>query len=73
MIHTCHAKDCSRKVPPKMLMCRRHWFMVDKPLRDKVWETYEAGQEVLKNPTYAYLLAATAAVECVRRKEALIY
>ncbi len=69
MSHTCHAIDCSRKVPPKMLMCRRHWFMVDKPLRDKVWETYIVGQEVTKDPTSEYLKAAQAAIACVRRKE----
>ncbi len=71
--HKCHATDCSRSVSPKMLMCRKHWYMVDKPLRDKVWEEYQPGQEINKNPTYAYLLAAEAAIECVRRKEARIY
>ena len=54
-------------------MCRRHWYMVDKPLRDKVWEEYQPGQEINKNPTCGYLLAAQGAIECVRRKEARIY
>ncbi len=69
MTHTCHAIDCNKKVPPKMLMCRKHWYMVDKPLRDKVWETYVAGQEITKDPTSKYLKAAKAAIECVRGKE----
>ena len=69
MSHTCHAIDCTKKVPPKMLMCRRHWYMVDKPLRDKVWETYIAEQEITKNPSHEYLYAAREAIECVRKIE----
>ena len=68
-MHTCHAIGCSTKVPPKMLMCSKHWYMVDKPLRDKVWGTYISGQEVTKDPTSEYLLAAKAAIRCVQRQE----
>jgi hypothetical protein len=43
--HTCHAKNCNKAVPPKMFMCRRHWFMLPKPMRDAVWREYNPGQE----------------------------
>ena len=43
--------------------------MVDKPLRDKVWETYIAGQEITKDPTHEYLKAAEAAIVCVMKIE----
>ena len=69
MSHTCHAIDCTKKVPPRMLMCRKHWFMVDKPLRDRVWETYISGQEITKDPTHEYLKAAEAAIVCVMKIE----
>ncbi len=72
MKHQCHAKNCTQSVPPRMLMCKKHWFMVDKPLRDKVWAEYQPGQEINKNPTYTYLLTAKAAIECVRREEELL-
>ena len=26
-----------------LLMCRRHWYMVPKPLRDAIWQTYRDG------------------------------
>lgn len=28
MEHTCHADMCAAVVPPKMFMCRTHWYMV---------------------------------------------
>lgn len=40
MGHRCHAKGCDKVVPHEMLMCRRHWFMVPKPVRDQVWDSY---------------------------------
>ena len=67
--HVCHAENCKVQVPPKLLMCRRHWFMVPKLLRDRVWATYRPGQEIDKRPTREYLEAATAAIEAVYRRE----
>ena len=43
--HTCHWPGCNRQVPPAMWGCRRHWFMLPKYLRDKVWRAYRPGQE----------------------------
>ena len=61
--HTCHATDCPVVVPPKMFMCRRHWFMLPYGLRAGVWAVYVPGQEVRKDPTSDYL---DVAMECVR-------
>ena len=43
--HHCHARGCTVKVPPKMFMCRKHWFSLPKAMRDRVWATYTPGQE----------------------------
>ena len=67
--HVCHATGCNTKVPPKMLMCRRHWFMVPKPLRDAVWREYRPGQEIRKDPTDEYMDVQRQAVEAVERAE----
>lgn len=71
--HTCHAEGCPLHVPPAMLMCRRHWSMVPRPLQRQVWATYQDGQEALAEggprPSSAYLDAARAAVEAVATKE----
>lgn len=69
--HHCHARFCPVGVPPKMLMCRRHWFMVPKPLRDAVWATYRPGQEIDKQPSAEWHEAADAAIRAVAEREAI--
>lgn len=67
--HVCHAIDCNVPVPPKMLMCRKHWFMVPRDLQRRVWDTYVPGQELRKDPTDEYMEAQRAAVDAVAKKE----
>ncbi len=69
--HRCHAVNCDVQVPPKLLMCRRHWYMVPKPLRDAVWAEYRAGQEVRKDPSRTYLKVAGQAIAEVAAAEEL--
>lgn len=69
MAHKCHATGCTENVKPAMWGCRRHWFMVPKRIRDRVWSTYRAGQEDDWKPSRSYLLAARAAVVSVAEKE----
>lgn len=68
--HRCHARGCTVATKPEMLMCRRHWFMVPKPLRDRVWATYRPGQCDDKDPSAAWLDAADAAIAAVTASEA---
>jgi hypothetical protein len=71
MAHTCHARNCNAKVPRSMLMCRRHWFMVPKFLRDEVWRTYVHGQcNMDPPPSEAWHRAADAAIAAVAQREA---
>lgn len=69
MGHTCHAKFCKTEVPPKLFMCKKHWFMVPSVLRARVWEEYVPGQEIRKDPTDAYLEVTREAIELVAAKE----
>jgi hypothetical protein len=57
-------------VPPEMLMCRKHWYMVPKPIRDRVWAEYRHGQCDDKNPSAAWHSAADAAINAVATREA---
>lgn len=61
-VHLCHAFECDKPVPPKMLMCLRHWRMVPKDVQDLVWAHYRSGQEIDKQPSHAYLMAQRSAV-----------
>lgn len=56
--HTCHWPDCKKKVPPAMWGCYQHWMALPKRLRDKIWASYEPGQEVDLTPSEAYLAVA---------------
>ena len=67
--HFCHAKTCKIVVPPKRLMCKRHWFMVPADLRKAVWREYRPGQEVDKDPTAEYLKTAQKAIAAVQAAE----
>lgn len=62
MSHTCHAIACNAEVPPRMFMCRPHWYKLRKPLRDAIWNEYRAGQERDKSPSKRYLCVQRRAV-----------
>ncbi|MCW2904233.1 MAG: hypothetical protein JWO67_6498 [Streptosporangiaceae bacterium] len=69
MAHLCHAAGCKVAVPPKLFMCKSHWFMVPRTLRNRIWAEYVAGQERRKDPTRAYLDVTAEAVAYVATKE----
>ena len=68
-IHTCHAKGCTVEVPPKLLMCLRHWRMVPKEIQSAVWRHYRPGQEIDKKPTAEYLTVMKLAIDAVAARE----
>lgn len=69
--HRCHAKGCKRIIPPRLLMCRGHWWMVPRGLRDAIWAAYREGQEIRKDPSREWLIAARQAIDAVAVKEAV--
>jgi hypothetical protein len=69
MSHTCHAFDCKEKIPPKMFMCRKHWFSLPSHLRSKIWASYRPGQEIDKNPSKQYIKAAKECIDFIAEKE----
>lgn len=69
MTHTCHAEGCSKAVPPKFLMCGKHWAMVPKSQQLEIWRHYRPGQEVDKRPSAEYLRVMKIAVDLVARAE----
>jgi hypothetical protein len=67
--HHCHATGCGQACPPRLLMCRRHWFMVPAGLRAAVLAAYRPGQEITKTPSPEWLAAARAAIRAVETIE----
>ena len=70
MPHLCHAKGCQIPVPPKLLMCLRHWRMVPKDIQRLIWHHYRPGQEIDKKPTAEYLQVMQMAIDAVAKREA---
>lgn len=67
--HACHARGCNTSVPPKMFMCRKHWFMIPKAMQDELWDAYVPGQEVRKDPSSEYIEVAMRLVRYVEERE----
>lgn len=67
--HHCHASGCAVHTAPDLLMCRKHWYMVPRPLQLAVWRTYRRGQCEDMNPSSAWHTAADAAIGAVALKE----
>jgi len=68
MTHLCHATGCTVAVPPKMFMCKRHWFALTERMRDEIWATYIPGQEIRKDPTDEYLNVAQRCIAYLERR-----
>jgi hypothetical protein len=41
----CAVPGCGVPIDPSRLMCRRDWYAVPKPLRDRVWATWRSGRD----------------------------
>jgi hypothetical protein len=67
--HLCHATGCTVPVPPKMFLCKSHWFALPKAMRDDIWATYVPGQEQRKDPTSEYIDAAQRCVAYLAARE----
>lgn len=59
--HGCHWPGCEAQCPPAKWGCSRHWFTLPKPMRDRIWRAYRAGQEEDLRPSESYFEAARAA------------
>lgn len=68
--HHCHWPDCDKQVPPAMWGCRRHWFMLPAALRNRIWLTYRAGQEIDLDVSREYMEAADAVQKWIKEYQA---
>jgi hypothetical protein len=40
----CPVPGCRAQIDSSRLMCRSHWYLVPKQIRDRVWATWRSGQ-----------------------------
>ena len=64
--HHCHWPGCDKQVPPAMWGCKAHWLRLPRALRNKIWATYQPGQETDMTPSESYLAAAREVQEWIR-------
>lgn len=63
--HHCHWPGCEKQVPPAMWGCKPHWFRLPLALRNKIWASYQPGQEITGHPSRQYVAVAKEAQEWI--------
>ncbi len=64
----CPIPRCDDQIDPSRLMCRRHWYMVPKALRDRVWATWRSGQGAFSREHQDAVRLAVTAVRTAASK-----
>jgi hypothetical protein len=41
----CPVPGCDEQIDRSRLMCRRDWYAIPRPLRDRVWATWRSGRD----------------------------
>lgn len=65
--HHCHWPGCNAQVPPAKWGCYKHWMMLPKDIRNRIWATFQPGQEKDMSPSHSYLEAARAAQQWIKK------
>jgi hypothetical protein len=58
----CPIPRCHGQIDPSRLMCRAHWYMVPKDLRDHVWATWRSGARAFSKEHQDAVRVAVATV-----------
>ncbi|MGI9006127.1 MAG: hypothetical protein ACR2FU_07985 [Streptosporangiaceae bacterium] len=58
----CPIAGCGERIDPTRLMCRNHWYMVPKLIRDHVWATWRSGEAAHSSEHQDAVHAAVVAV-----------
>jgi hypothetical protein len=62
---SCPVTGCGEQIARSRLMCRRHWYLVPRQLRDRVWATWRSGDGVRSAEHQEAVLMAIAACQDV--------
>lgn len=62
-VHKCQADGCDERIPSRLFMCRRHWYMVPSLTRRRLRTAYTS------KAWRQYDRAAEDAVAAVRERE----
>lgn len=62
----CPVPGCGTAIDTSRLMCRRDWYAIPKPLRDRVWATWQSGRGALGRDHREAVRLAIAASQTAR-------
>jgi hypothetical protein len=65
----CPVTGCDAVISSARLMCRRHWYHVPKPSRDRVWATWRSGTGVFTPAHRQAVSSALATASAAQRKQ----
>jgi hypothetical protein len=57
----CPVPSCRKHIDPSRLMCRDHWYLVPKQLRDRIWATWRSGDGARSSEHREVVLLAVSA------------
>jgi hypothetical protein len=61
-VSPCQIPQCDERIDLSRLMCRKHWYLVPKLMRDHVWATWRSGQAAFSREHQDAVQAAVVAV-----------
>lgn len=67
--HRCHWPGCEVQCKPAQFSCRKHWYMLPRALRTKIWQAYRIGQEEDGSPSRHYIEVAREIQEWIIKNE----
>ena len=67
--HECHWPGCEVQVPPAKWGCQRHWYRLPMALRNRIWRTYQIGQEDTLTPSREYVAVAREVQEWIKAND----
>lgn len=59
----CPIGGCGDPIDRSRLMCRKHWYLVPRKLRDRVWATWRSGDGARRAEHQEAVLTAIAACQ----------
>lgn len=68
MYHDCAISCCGERIPTSMLMCRKHWRMVPRPIQTRVNDAWWLAPDMRCMESAEYMSARQDAIDAVVAK-----
>lgn len=66
---TCHATACKQPIATDRFMCVKHWYMLPRYMRLKLWDAFKPGEVDDLDPNRKYCEVARECIVNIARQE----